>query len=124
MRYDTPPAKFIHSEGDRRGRAVDSMVSEGSIISGALIKNSIIGRSVKVHSFCEINNSIIFDHVEIGRGSRINRCIIDKNNHIPEGTVLGGDEGVIDEDHFISETGIVVVKKKPRFESSLGMLHL
>jgi glucose-1-phosphate adenylyltransferase len=124
LRYDTPPAKFVHYEGDRRGRAVDSMVCEGTIISGALIKNSIIGRNVKVHSFCEITDSIIFDHVKIGRGSRINRCIVDKNNLIPENTVLSSTEGTTEDDHFISESGIVVVKKQPRFESALGTLHL
>ena len=122
-RFDAPPAKFVHHEENRKGRAIDSLVGEGSIISGALVKNSIIGRKVKIHSFCEVTDSIIFDNVEIGRGSRIHRAIIDKNNRLPPDTVIGHDDATPAGDHFVSETGIVVVPKRPRFESKIGMLH-
>ena len=118
-----PPAKFVHYQSNRKGRALDSLVCEGSIISGARIKNCIIGRNVKVHSFCEITDSIIFDGVEIGRDSKVHKAIIDKNNIIPEGSRIGLGTEQSGPQHYVTPSGIVVVPKKPRFGATLGTLN-
>ena len=110
--YSTPPTKFAFDEDDRRGQAIDSVVSGGCIISGATIRSSVIGRHVYVHSRTEIDSSIIFDNCDIGRGCKIRRAILEKNVQIPAGTVIGYD---LDEDrkHYtVSESGIVIVEGK------------
>jgi glucose-1-phosphate adenylyltransferase len=110
--YSTPPTKFAFDEDDRRGQAIDSVVSGGCIISGATIRSSVIGRHVYVHSRTEIDRSIIFDNCDIGRGCKIRRAILEKNVQIPAGTVIGYD---LDEDrkHYtVSDSGIVIVAGK------------
>jgi glucose-1-phosphate adenylyltransferase len=108
--YSDPPTKFAFDEEDRRGHAIDSVLAGGSIISGALIKNSVIGRHVYVHAGGEILDSIVFDNCDIGRRARLRRCILEKNVRIPEGAVIGYD---LDEDrkrYFVTDSGIVVVE--------------
>jgi glucose-1-phosphate adenylyltransferase len=110
--YSTPPTKFAFDEDDRRGQAIDSVVAGGCIISGATIRNSVVGRHVYVHSRADIDSSIIFDNCDIGRGCKIRRAILEKNVHIPPGTVIGYD---LDEDrkHYtVSDSGIVIVEGK------------
>jgi glucose-1-phosphate adenylyltransferase len=110
--YSTPPTKFAFDEDDRRGHAIDSVVGGGCIISGAAIRNSVIGRHVYVHSRSEIDSSIIFDNCDIGRGCKIRRAILEKNVQIPSGTVIGYD---LDEDrkrYTVSDSGIVIVEGK------------
>ena len=87
--YDNPPAKFVFDENGRRGVSVNSIVGEGTIISGSLVRGSVIGRNVRINSYSLIEDSIIMDRVEIGRGCRIRRAIIDKHNVIPAGTEIG-----------------------------------
>ncbi len=110
--YSTPPTKFAFDEDDRRGQAIDSVVAGGCIISGATIRNSVVGRHVYVHSRAEIDSSIIFDNCDIGRGCKIRRAILEKNVNVPAGTVIGYD---LDEDrknYTVSESGIVIVEGK------------
>jgi glucose-1-phosphate adenylyltransferase len=110
--YSTPPTKFAFDEDDRRGQAIDSVVAGGCIISGATIRNSVIGRHVYVHSRTEIDSSIIFDNCDIGRGCKIRRAILEKNVQMPPGAVIGYD---LDEDrkHYtVSDSGIVIVEGK------------
>jgi glucose-1-phosphate adenylyltransferase len=110
--YSTPPTKFAFDEDDRRGQAIDSVVAGGSIISGATIRNSVVGRHVYVHSRTEIDSSIIFDNCDIGRGCKIRRAILEKNVQMPPGTVIGYD---LDEDrkrYTVSDSGIVIVEGK------------
>ena len=110
--YSTPPTKFAFDEDDRRGQAIDSVVAGGSIISGATIRNSVVGRHVYVHSRAEIDSSIIFDNCDIGRGCKIRRAILEKNVQLPPGTVIGYD---LDEDskrYTVSDSGIVIVEGK------------
>lgn len=123
VRYDDPPAKFVHEEAARTGRAVSSMVCEGTILSGCTVRNSIIGRNVKVHSFAEISDSIIFDHVEIGESARISRAIIDKNVRIPDGAQIGAGAAASAE-HFVSPGGITVIPKQPRFEADIASIRI
>lgn len=123
-RLDDPPAKFVHDIPDRRGLAVNSIVCPGSILSGASVRNSVIGRNVKVHSYAEVTDSIVFDNVEIGRGCRIHRAIIDKNNQLEEGLSLGFDLDADAKEYYVSPTGIVVVPKRPRMEAPIGTIHI
>jgi glucose-1-phosphate adenylyltransferase len=112
--YNQPPAKFVFNEESRRGMSVHSVISEGCIISGGSIRNSILGRSVFVHSYSDIDDSVVMDYCNIGRHARIRRAIIDKNVHIPEGEVIGYD---LEEDRkrfFVTDSGIVVIPKSPK----------
>ncbi|HLQ50022.1 MAG TPA: glucose-1-phosphate adenylyltransferase, partial [Terriglobales bacterium] len=84
-----PPAKFVFAEPGRRGEAVDSIVCMGCIVSGGAVKNSLLSPDVRVNSYAEVDSSIVFSHVNIGRHCRIRRAIIDRDVHIPEGTVIG-----------------------------------
>jgi glucose-1-phosphate adenylyltransferase len=123
-RYDDPPAKFVHEESARTGRALNSMVCEGSILSGCLVRNSMIGRNVKIHSYSEIADSIIFDNVEIGENARISRAIIDKNVKIPEGARIGVGIATDPSEHFVSPGGITVIPKQPRFDADLAQIRI
>ena len=86
-----PPAKFVFADPDRTGTAIDSIVAGGSIISGGRVNGSVVGLDVRVNSYCEVEDSIIFNHVSIGRHSRVRRAIIDRHVNLPEGTVIGED---------------------------------
>lgn len=86
-----PPAKFVFDEDDRRGMAVDSMVSGGCVISGAKLKRSLLFSNVKVHSHAHVKDSVILPDVDIGRNCRISKTIIDRGCSIPEGMVIGED---------------------------------
>ncbi|MGH7843886.1 MAG: glucose-1-phosphate adenylyltransferase, partial [Candidatus Binatia bacterium] len=109
--YGDPPAKFVFDEDGRRGSAVNSIVSEGTIISGSLIRGSIIGRNVRIHSYCLIEDSIVLDWAEIGRGCRIRRAIIDKHNIISPGTEIGYDRERDRQRYFVAEGDVVVVAR-------------
>ena len=103
------PAKFIFDDEDRRGQAIDSMVSGGCIISGATVRHSLIFSDVRVNSYTEVTDSVILPEVIIGRNCRITKTIVEKGCHIPEGTVIGEDR-VEDEKRFhISSGGVVLV---------------
>src|SRR5512139_560508 len=112
--YADPPAKFVFDWADRKGMAVNSVVAEGTIISGSDVHNSIIGRNVRIHSYSHVENSVLMDWVEIGRNCRIRNAIIDKANVIPSGTEIGYDLEKDRERYFVSPTGIVVIGRGPR----------
>ena len=104
-----PPAKFIFDDDDRRGMAVDSMVSGGCIISGAKVRNSLLFSNVRIRSYTEVNDSVILPDVQIGRSCRIRKAIIDRGCNIPEGMQIGVDRE-FDEKHFrVSPGGVVLV---------------
>ncbi|OGQ79877.1 MAG: glucose-1-phosphate adenylyltransferase [Deltaproteobacteria bacterium RIFCSPLOWO2_12_FULL_60_19] len=110
--YSDAPAKFVFDDEERRGMALNSVVSEGAIISGSLVRDSVVSPNVRIHSFCLIEESVIMNQVEIGRGCRIRRAIIDKNVAIPAGTEIGYS---VEEDrrrYFVSDGGIVVVARE------------
>jgi glucose-1-phosphate adenylyltransferase len=109
--YDQPPAKFVFAENGRRGQALHSIISEGCIISGGSVRNSILGRSVFVHSYSEIDDSVIMDYVEIGRHARVRRAIIDKNVYIAEGEEIGFDLERDRKRFFVTDSGLVVIPK-------------
>ena len=109
--YGDPPAKFVFDEEGRRGYAVNSIVSEGTIISGSLVRGSVIGRNVRIHSYCLIEDSIIMDWVQIGRGCKIRRTIIDKHNFIPPESEIGYNGERDRERYHVDDDGIVVVPR-------------
>jgi glucose-1-phosphate adenylyltransferase len=111
-----PPAKTLSHEGERVGRVFNSLVSDGTIVSGGLVERSILGFNVRVNSYTYITDSIIFDNCEIGRHSRIRRTIVDKNVKIPEHTEIGFDPEEDKKKFTISDTGIVVIPKGYKFE--------
>jgi glucose-1-phosphate adenylyltransferase len=106
-----PPAKFVFAEAGRTGTAVDSIVSSGCIISGGAVKNSVISPDVRVNSYTEVDASILFSHVNIGRHCRIQRAIVDRDVHIPEGTTIGYDADADRQRYFVTESGITVVTR-------------
>ncbi|MEB2285611.1 MAG: glucose-1-phosphate adenylyltransferase [Polyangiaceae bacterium UTPRO1] len=111
--YPHPPAKFVFAdpEGQRRGVAIDSMVSEGCIISGGHVERSILSPRVRVNSYAHVYESILFDGVEVGRHARIRRAILDKGVIVPPGTTIGYDPADDRRRFTVSAGGVVVVPK-------------
>lgn len=125
-----PPPKFVfaeYGEGSRRGEALDSIVCQGTIVSGGHVRGSILGPNTRINSYAEVEDSILFEGVDIGRHARVRRAIIDKGVRIPPGTEIGYD---LQRDRarglMISDSGIVVIAKAdgvdqfPDFESNGG----
>jgi glucose-1-phosphate adenylyltransferase len=106
-----PPAKFVFAEHGRTGTAVDSLVSSGCIVSGGLVRKSVLSPDVRVNSYAEVESSIVFSHVNIGRHCRVRKAIIDRDVHIPEGTVIGYDTESDRQKYFVTESGITVVTR-------------
>ncbi|WP_394790272.1 glucose-1-phosphate adenylyltransferase [Rhodoferax sp.] len=103
-----PPAKFVHNQDDRRGMAIESMVSGGCIVSGS-VHRSVLFSSVRVHSYAQVSWSVLLPDVQIGRGARINRAVIDRGCVIPDGMVIGEDAAADAERFHRSENGITLV---------------
>ena len=89
--YPDPPAKFAFDEDNRRGQAIDSIVSGGCILSGGLVRNSVLGRGVRVHTGALVEGCVIMDNCDIGRRAKLRRAILDKNVRIPEDATVGYD---------------------------------
>ena len=106
-----PPAKFVFGEPGRSGMAVNSIITAGSIISGAVISNSVLSQDVRVNSYSEVDASIIFSHVKIGRHCHIRKAIIDRDVHIPEGTVIGYDPVEDKRRYFVNPSGLTIVTR-------------
>ena len=104
-----PPAKFIFDDDERRGMAVDSMVSGGCIISGSIVRHSLLFSNVKLNSYTTVEDSVILPNVKVGRNCTIKRAVIDKGCIIPEGTVIGEDLKHDAERFHVTENGIVLV---------------
>jgi glucose-1-phosphate adenylyltransferase len=110
-----PAPKFVFAEeglNARRGQALDSIVCQGSIISGGTVERSLLGNNTRVNSFAQVSDSILLDHVDIGRHARVRRAIIDKGVHIPPGTEVGFDHEHDRARGFtVSDGGVVVIAK-------------
>ena len=104
-----PPAKFVFDDDDRRGTAVDSLISGGCIISGASVKRSLLFSTVHVHSWAQVEDSVILPGVDIGRHAVLKRCIVDKHVRIPEGMVIGVDPKADRQRFHVSPKGITLV---------------
>jgi glucose-1-phosphate adenylyltransferase len=107
--HQYPPVKSVFADADRMGQALDSIVGGGSIISGGRVNRCVLGYDVRINSFCEIERSIIFNHVNIGRYSRIRNAIIDRHVVLPEHTEIGFDPEEDRRRYHLSEDGVVVV---------------
>jgi glucose-1-phosphate adenylyltransferase len=107
-----PPAKFVFNDPDRMGAGLDSIISPGCVISGGRVVRSVVGLDVRVNSFCEVENSIIYNHVNIGRHSRIRNAIIDRHVSLPERTEIGYDLEADAKLYHVTPSGIVVVVRQ------------
>jgi glucose-1-phosphate adenylyltransferase len=108
--YPDPPAKFVFDEDHRRGIAIDSIVSGGTIVSGGVVRNSVLGRNIRVHTGALVEESIILDSCDIGRRALVRRAILDKNVRIPADAYIGYDLEHDRRYHHVTESGIVVVE--------------
>ncbi|HTX37306.1 MAG TPA: glucose-1-phosphate adenylyltransferase [Bryobacteraceae bacterium] len=107
--YPDPPAKFTFDEENRRGQSIDSIVSGGCILSGGVVRNSVLGRGVRVHAGALVEESVILDNCDIGRRAKLRRTILDKNVRVPEDATIGYDLERDRAHHYVTESGIVVV---------------
>jgi glucose-1-phosphate adenylyltransferase len=111
--YPDPPAKFVFDEANRRGEALDSIVSGGCILSGGIVKKSVLSRGVRVHTGAVVEGSVLMDNCDIGRHAKVRRAILDKNVRIPEGGTVGYD---LDADRargwHVTDSGIVVIGRE------------
>jgi glucose-1-phosphate adenylyltransferase len=108
--YSDAPAKFIFDEHGRRGQAIDSIVAGGTILSGGMVRNSVLGRGVRLHSGALVEDSILFDNVDIGRRARVRRAILDKNVRIEPDASVGYDLEHDREKYYVTDSGIVVME--------------
>lgn len=109
--HQFPPAKTVSHEGERIGRTLNSLICDGTIVSGGLVERSIVGANVRVNSYSYITDSIISNNCNIGRKARIRRAIIDKNVNVPEGYEIGFDPTEDKKKFTVTESGIVVIPK-------------
>ncbi len=105
----TPPAQFVHDEDGRRGQAIDSLVSGGCIVSGASLRHALLFTGVHVHSFAEVENTVVMPYVDIGRGAHLRNVIVDRGVKIPEGLVAGEDPLADAERFRCTEQGVTLI---------------
>ncbi len=104
-----PPAKFVFDDEDRRGAAIDSMVSGGCIISGSRVSKSLLFSNVRVHDYSTIDQSVILPRVRIGERCTIRNAIIDSYSVVPDGMQIGVDRAADSERFYVTEGGVVLV---------------
>jgi glucose-1-phosphate adenylyltransferase len=104
-----PPAKFVFDNDERRGMAVDSMVSGGCLISGATVRHSLLFSNVRVNSYAVLEDVVMLPNVRVGRNCRIRRAVIDKGCDIPEGTIIGENRELDEARFYVSPGGVVLV---------------
>ncbi|MDO9071698.1 MAG: glucose-1-phosphate adenylyltransferase [Rubrivivax sp.] len=105
-----PPAKFVHNQEDRRGMAIESLVSGGCIVSGAVFR-SVLFSQVRVHSHASVNWSVLLPGVQVGRGARLTRVVIDRDCEIADGLVIGEDAAADAARFFRTDSGITLVTR-------------
>jgi len=115
----SPPAKFVFDADNRRGMAVDSLVAGGCVISGAIVRRSMLFSNVRVNSYCLVEDSVILPGVDLGRHSRIKNAIVDMGCVIPPGLVVGEDAELDAARFFRSDKGITLVTQQKLNELSL-----
>jgi glucose-1-phosphate adenylyltransferase len=108
--FPDPPAKFTFDDENRRGAAIDSVVSGGCILSGGTVKNSVLARGVRVHAGAVVEDSIILDNCDVGRRAHVRRAILDKNVRLEPDARVGFDLEQDRKRYHVTETGIVVIE--------------
>jgi glucose-1-phosphate adenylyltransferase len=106
-----PPAKFVFDEDGRRGHALDSMVCAGVVISGATARRSVLSPGVRLHSYAQVEDSVLMPGVDVGREAVVRRAILDKNVCVAPGAKIGVDPDADRERFVVSDNGVVVVGK-------------
>ena len=106
-----PPAKFVFTDPGRTGEALDSIVSMGCIVSGGMVRNSVLSPDVRVNSYSEIDTSILFSHVNVGRHCRIRKAIIDRDVHIPKAPSSATTPRPTAQKYHVTDSGITVVTR-------------
>ena len=106
-----PPAKFVQDADGKHGQAINTMVSGGCIVSGSVVSNSVLFSSVRVHSYCTIDQAVLLPEVTIGRGCRLSRIVVDRGCDLPEGLVIGEDAAADAARFERSESGVVLVTR-------------
>ena len=107
-----PPAKFVHDDGDRVGHAINSVISNGVIVSGGLVSNSVLSPGVRVNSWAQVNRAVIMHNSLVSRHAVVENAILDKNVVVQEGATVG-----VDKEHdwargfVVSSGGVTVVGK-------------
>jgi glucose-1-phosphate adenylyltransferase len=107
-----PPAKFVPDEGGRHGEIANVIASGGCIVEGSDLCEAVLFSGVRVHSSCNIRQSVILPGCEIGRGSRLNKVVLDRGIVLPEGTVIGEDAEADGRRFHRSPGGVVLVTKE------------
>lgn len=106
-----PPAKFVQDADGKHGQAINTMVSGGCIVSGSIVSNSVLFSSVRIHSFCVIDQAVLLPEVTIGRGCRLSRVVIDRGVVVPDGLVIGEDPAADAARFERTDNGVVLVTK-------------
>jgi glucose-1-phosphate adenylyltransferase len=112
-----PPAKFVFDDEGRRGHAVDSMICAGVVVSGAVARRSILSPGAHLHSYAEVEDSILMQGTDVGRNAVVRRAILDKNVLVAPGAQIGVDPEADRERFTVSEGGVVVIPKGTRVET-------
>ena len=108
----TPPAKFVHDTRGRLGTAVSSLVSDGCIVSGSLLRRSLLFTGVRINSYSYLENAVILPHATVGRGVRLSNVVVDADTHIPDGWVGGDDPGFDAQRFRRTEKGICLITQQ------------
>ncbi|HRY90473.1 MAG TPA: glucose-1-phosphate adenylyltransferase, partial [Rubrivivax sp.] len=100
--------KFVHNQDDRRGLAIESLVSGGCIVSGQLFR-TLLFSSVRVHSYSRVEWSVLLPHVQVGRGVRLHRAVVDRGVELPDGLVVGEDAAADARRFFRTSNGVTLI---------------
>ena len=106
-----PPAKFVQDADGKHGQAINTMVSGGCIVSGSIVSNSVLFSSVRVHSFCTIDQAVLLPEVTVGRGCRLSRVVVDRGCILPDGLVVGEDPHADAQRFERTDNGVVLITR-------------
>jgi len=106
-----PPAKFVFDDSNRRGMAVDSLVSGGCIVSGSAVRGSLLFSEVRVNSYATLDETVVLPNVEVGRHARLTRAVVDRGCRIPDGLVVGENPDADARRFHVTESGVTLITR-------------